>query len=287
MKVRTFAIEINLSLLDAALIAEGIPHRIIEKQGQQELWIQYPNHQQRTIQLIEAFESGHIKLQRIPGASQLNGKQKWSIHTSIIGCPFTLITLALGIAGYLLGTHYRASPLLEWLLFGSMANIIGDLQIWRLITPAYIHFGWMHILFNALWIFDLGRRLELFLGSRKCAVLFILTAIGSNVIQYFIEPESTMFGGLSGVVYGYLGFLWVASNKIRDNSQLLALPPGVYAFMFAWLILGFLGVIDMFINGRVANGAHLGGLLIGVVCGLLYFQRSNSSQSEKNQTNSD
>ena len=278
MKIKSFAIDINLALLDAALGAEGIPHRIIENQGQQELWIQYENHKGRTLQLIDAFEAGQIKLQRVSKESINPGKVGWSIHTSIIGCPFTLITLALGVAGYWLGTYYQDSGILRLLLFGSLTESIGHLQLWRLITPVYIHFGWMHILFNGLWIFDLGRRLELLLGTRKCAALFFLIAIGSNFVQYIIDTETAMFGGLSGVVYGYLGFLWIASSKSRVKNQLLQIPPGIFVFMFAWLILGFLGVIDLFINGRVANGAHLGGLLIGVCYGLIYFHRLNSKE---------
>ena len=278
MKIKTFTIEINLKLLNAALEAEGIPHRIIENQGQQELWIQYENHKTRTLELIEAFEAGRIRLRPVSRQEFQSAKPGWSIHDSILGCPFTLITLALGVAGYWLGTYYRDSELMQLLAFGNFADSLGQFQIWRLITPVYLHFGWMHILFNGLWIFDLGRRLELLLGTRKCAALFFLIAIGSNVIQNAIESDNVLFGGLSGVVYGYLGFLWVATNKSRVKSPLLQIPPGIFVFMFAWLILGFLGVIDYFIDGRVANGAHLGGLLIGVCFGLVYFHKLNSKE---------
>jgi len=139
-------------------------------------------------------------------------------------------------------------------------------QIWRPITPVFLHFSILHILFNALWTWELGKRLELFLGKSLYLSCFLIIGIGANYIQFWIS-DSILFGGLSGVVYGYLGMLLVLSRF--NTSELLRIPPGIYIFMFVWLILGILKIIDLFIASSVANGAHLGGLILGLIVATL------------------
>ena len=48
------------------------------------------------------------------------------------------------------------------------------------------------------------------------------------------------------------------------------LPPALYLFMIAWLILGFAGILDLFGFGSVANFAHLGGLISGIMFAMIY-----------------
>ena len=96
-------------------------------------------------------------------------------------------------------------------------------------------------------------------------------AIGANIVQYLAASDA-LFGGLSGVVYGYLGVLLVA-RRIAP-SPLLAVPPGIFIFMLIWLALGVFGVIDLFLPGSsaVGNGAHLGGLLFGLIFGYIFLR---------------
>ena len=63
----------------------------------------------------------------------------------------------------------------------------------------------------------------------------------SNIGQYFLGGAS-IFGGLSGVVYGLLGFIWVSSNIAP--SSILSLPQGLIGFMLIWLFLGISGIIE-------------------------------------------
>ena len=142
-----------------------------------------------------------------------------------------------------------------------------DNQWWRAITPIFIHFSFAHLAFNCLWIYILGEKIENIDRSFTFAMLVIFSAIFSNCLQYFYT-DSSLFGGLSGVIYGLLGFCMIIEFDTEYDRY--ALPPGLYMFMIVWLILGFVGVLDLFGFGSVANFAHLGGLISGIIFAMIY-----------------
>ena len=94
--------------------------------------------------------------------------------------------------------------------------------------------------------------------------LYLASAVFSNSVQYFTTGPS-IFGGMSGVVYGFMGFIW-AGNALRPN-WMEPLPPAVVGFMLIWLVVGLVGALQILGTGAIANGAHLGGLAIGVSLG--------------------
>ena len=64
------------------------------------------------------------------------------------------------------------------------------------------------------------------------------------------------------MVYALVGYIWI--RQWLNPNPMLAVPRGIIIFMLAWLVLCFSGVIDYFLAGGIANGAHLGGLLVGM-----------------------
>lgn len=148
-----------------------------------------------------------------------------------------------------------------------LAATFSTISWWRLVTPAFLHFGIIHLVFNALWTWETGKRLETYLGSLKFLMLIVTIAVAANVIQYG-WTGSIWFGGLSGLVYGLFGFIWIC-NKYQPNA-LLSLPEGIYVFMIVWLIAGAVGLLDFVLPVVVANAAHVGGLLTGLALALLY-----------------
>jgi|TARA_B100001094_G_scaffold215372_1_gene209427 GlpG protein len=137
---------------------------------------------------------------------------------------------------------------------------------WRLITPMLIHFSFAHLIFNCLWIYVLGSKIELLDGHFVFANLVIFCSICSNLTQYFFGGPS-LFGGLSGVIYGLLGYCMIIEFENRQDRY--GLPPALYLFMIVWLILGFLGILTLFGFGNVANFAHLGGLISGIIFAMI------------------
>ncbi len=129
---------------------------------------------------------------------------------------------------------------------------------WRLLSPAFVHFGWPHLLFN-LWTFwSLGRAIEYVRGTPKLIGLMAGLALASNLGQYAVSGPA--FGGLSGVIYGLAGYIWMLGRHRPEVG--MALPPQMVVMMLAWLVICAVGAV-----GPVANTAHGVGLLAGMLWG--------------------
>ena len=130
-------------------------------------------------------------------------------------------------------------------------------QVWRLVTPVLLHFSVLHLLFNLAWWWYLGGRLEYRYGVGKLAILLFSGALIPNVLQAMVSGAE--FGGLSGVTYALIGYLWLRERGSEDQSQ-VAVSNGLFIFMLCWLVLGFTNLFGL----NTANLAHLGGLLVGL-----------------------
>jgi GlpG protein len=131
------------------------------------------------------------------------------------------------------------------------------LQTWRFVSPAFLHFSAMHLVFNLLWWWQLGGLVEKQQGKQRLILLFLFSAIASNLAQYFMVGP--YFGGLSGVVYGLVGYCWLF-GLLNKNSKVM-LPNAFFVFLLAWLVFGFVDLLPM----NVANYAHLVGLIAGLI----------------------
>lgn len=137
----------------------------------------------------------------------------------------------------------------------------------RLITPIFLHFGLMHLVFNCLWLAILGSRIETQQGTVHLLLLILLSGAGSNMLQYNWSG-SMYFGGMSGVIYALLGYLWML-HKLKPHSY-AALPAGLMGFMLGWLLLCMTGILEVALGIAVANAAHAGGLVIGLFLGAVF-----------------
>jgi len=131
------------------------------------------------------------------------------------------------------------------------------LQSWRFITPAFLHFSLLHIVFNLLWWWQLAGLVETHHGKQRLLLLFLFSAIASNLAQFFLVGP--YFGGLSGVVYALVGYCWL-TGYLNKNSQ-VNLTNALFIFLLGWLVLGFIDLLPT----NVANYAHLVGLLAGLL----------------------
>ncbi len=134
-------------------------------------------------------------------------------------------------------------------------------QVWRLFTPIFVHLSVLHILFNMLWLKDLGSLIENQKKSGFFIVQVLVLAAFSNVAQYV--ASGPLFGGMSGVIYGLLGYAWMRAKF--DPTSGFFIHPTTMTIMLVWLVLCYTGWL-----GRVANTAHLSGLILGGVWG--YFE---------------
>jgi GlpG protein len=139
----------------------------------------------------------------------------------------------------------------------------------RLIGPVFFHFSILHIAFNTMWWWQLGGSIEQAMGKVELLQLFILSAIISNIGQFLVSGPN--FGGLSGVVYSVVGYVWWAGWLAPEKGLMLSKP--IIGFLMFWLLLGFADVLPV----NVANTAHLLGLITG--CLLAWLRFSNSTKT--------
>lgn len=182
--------------------------------------------------------------------------------------PFTTLVFLLCVAVYVLSLLGLFSPIAQHLLMQSFSVLMESHEWWRLLGPAFIHFSVLHIVFNLLWWAMLGSRIERTFGISMLLIVFVVSAAISNAAQaMFSEPAQAnfyLFGGLSGVVYAVMGFVWCL-GWLRPSWG-LSLPNSIAGFMLVWLVLGYADVLWV----NMANAAHTAGLICGcAMAGLL------------------
>jgi GlpG protein len=157
-------------------------------------------------------------------------------------------------------------------------DLVDDLthgQVWRLVTPIFIHFGFVHLLFNMIMLLDFGGMVESRIGPWRYLAMVLILAVVSNLVQYYGGPfalnswkrifhPSPFFGGMSGVIYGLFGYVWMKS--VYAPHQGMVIHPNSVTFLMVWFFVCLSGLFDRVI-GNVANGAHAGGLVAGILIG--------------------
>jgi GlpG protein len=134
-------------------------------------------------------------------------------------------------------------------------------QVWRLVSPIFLHFGLIHLFFNMWWLKDLGTAIEHTYSRLYLTLLVLAIGVLSNLLQY-VWTGSPMFGGMSGVVYGLFGFLWLRGRF--DPACPLRVNRSMVMWLLLWYVLCLTGRM-----GPVANAAHTGGVVVGAAWGFL------------------
>jgi GlpG protein len=205
----------------------------------------------------------------------INLRSSWGASSG--GRPrLTLVLIAISVAVTLVTSFGHRVDLVSYIEIGTREELlIGQPfaavlhgQVWRLITPIFLHLSFVHILFNMWWLFDLGTVVETRIGTLRFAMLVLVSAAVSNAAQYWYLP-SPYFGGMSGVLYALFGYVWVRSKL--DRSFGLMYPPSTAVILIGWMLLCFTGVM-----GNVANGTHVAGLVVGAATGALAASRARS-----------
>jgi GlpG protein len=281
-QVAEFSGSEDLSGLSRFLHQQEIPHRVTEEGGALCLWVlgeaiasklkqqfvQDPHWHRQFNQSHPKEDEGFATETLVSGSIALG--------FNLVNLPVTCGLILLGILGALLIEFDSNYQWQSWLTaqhfvvigdrvgFYSMVDALQAGQVWRLWTPMFLHFGPFHILFNGLWVWEFGRRIEPVLGKWRYLSLILAIGLLSNLAQY-IWAGPSRFGGLSGLLYGLLGYIWMRQRFYP--GELTPLPPAIIGFMLLWQVLCMTGAVGFFIDGQIANAAHLGGLLSGMVLG--------------------
>ncbi|WP_263080016.1 rhomboid family intramembrane serine protease [Endozoicomonas sp. Mp262] len=271
---------VDLSPLSFFLYRQGIPHKITEEVGVQVIWVLSATLVDPVRQVYQDWQSGLLKLTPAPerkgvGIKAMTKNIPWSRY------PLTLLLLVISVLVAVISDFGQNGAVVAALNFvplqflptdqgttvylSSLAFTLKQGEYWRLITPVLLHFSVLHLVFNMMWLFDLGRRIEARFGGLHLLLLVITSGLVSNFAQYIFGGDIVIFGGFSGVIYGLLGYCMIREKV--DKSCHFDILPAIYGFMLIFLVVGYTGALDFMLGSSIANAAHTGGLLSGAFIG--------------------
>lgn len=143
-------------------------------------------------------------------------------------------------------------------------------QLWRLVTPIFLHFPalgiiFAHLAFNMIWLYMLGDAIERAESSKFLLLLIFVAAIISNIAQSIMSQ--TIFGGMSGVVYALLGYLFL-QGRLNPHYE-VSIPNNIAYFLIIYMLIAASGLF----GDSIANTAHIVGFLVGLLFAVLKHSR--------------
>jgi len=135
---------------------------------------------------------------------------------------------------------------------------------WAFITSIFLHADFLHLFFNLFALFFFGIYLERIIGNGSFAALFIVSGIAGN-LGYLLTSSNPYIPaiGASGAIYGIIGTLAViAPSLLVYIYGFVPVPMALAAVIWA-----LIDVAGLFTPSGVAHGAHLGGMIVGLIYG--------------------
>lgn len=203
----------------------------------------------------------------------------------------TWVILVINVALFLAAWGYGEVALREGLGLSAKVLNVGQLtfvtgmklteqiaagQWWRLISSAFVHMDWSHILFNGYGLYVLGPIIEKFYGRWRWLVVYFGAAIISSLASFFLNDAIS--GGASGAIYGLVGAAFVFGYKYKDELPARvsrALTSGMLPWVVVGIGVGFLDILPM------DNAAHIGGLVSGAALAAMMKSEAVAEQRSK------
>ena len=130
---------------------------------------------------------------------------------------------------------------------------IADGEVWRIVTSGFMHYGFLHLLFNMYALYILGQLLEPALGRARFLLIYFVSLIAGSVGALILDPNA-LTAGASGAVFGLMG----AAILVMRNRGINPMESG----LGIWL---FLNLAITFTVSNISIGGHIGGLIGGAI----------------------
>ncbi|MCH9610220.1 MAG: Rhomboid protease GlpG [Chlamydiales bacterium] len=226
---------------------------------EQKLIFNYPTYFQERDKLLTLYTPKEIKERTAPSEEALLQIHMLQKKTTWMGA-YSLVVDHIRNGASTLSYH---GPIFENIKSG---------EVWRLITPIFLHFDFLHIFFNLLWLIILGNQIEYRIGKLRYLALVIVAAVVTNTAQYLMSGP--FFMGLSGVVCAMAAFIWARQLVAPWEGYLLhrltliflgIFVGGMFALQAAFFFLQIF--TDFQASIGIANTAHIMGGIVGYLLG--------------------
>lgn len=272
--------EINLSPITERLWQESIPHRVVMNDSSQDLWVARAEDAEKVKAWVQQWQAGELTAKPDPAEQtpwQVNVQQSLILASKF---PITLILL-LAIALIFTLQQLGFIGVNEWLLKPSLWTgekldfstfWLNDAFLW--FSPALVHMSLMHIVMNGFWWWVLGREVEVRDGAMTLVGLAAVLAVCTGFAQYL--AVGPYFAGLSGVVYGLMGWVWARQTFKEAQYQL---PSWLFPFMIASMVL-IMMVDGAGMDLNIGHESHLSGAILGVLFGFIFPKKKQTQSRE-------
>jgi membrane associated rhomboid family serine protease len=173
--------------------------------------------------------------------------------------------MAISIAVWLLQLS-PVGPLVEFqFAYRPSATTIAP---WQMLTAAFLHGSWLHLLFNMFTLYIFGQVLEPMLGRARFLALYLVAAFGGSVAVLLFSDPFTPVVGASGAIYGLMGAYFVLLRSVGERAGQLT---GLIA----------INLIFSFLSPGISWQAHIGGLAIGAAVAAIYAGTRRPEQRQR------
>lgn len=152
------------------------------------------------------------------------------------------------------------------------ANIVLT-RPWTLITAVFLHSNLVHLLYNLFGLALFGIILENIIGTKKLLRLFFIAGLAASLASL---PFYDRVLGASGAIFGLIGML--AILRPRMVIWLYGMPMPMFIALMVWAAADIFGI---FFPSGTANIAHLAGLAIGIIFGIINYKKYKENRPEK------
>ncbi len=163
---------------------------------------------------------------------------------------------------------------------GQLLGMAGNLpskNVWfSMVTCMFLHSGWMHLIFNLLFLFIFGNNVEDAMGHLPFLLFYIVCGLAASLLQCAVEPNSIRpVIGASGAIAGVMGAYLV----LYPRARVLTLVFIFIVYVPAWVFIGIWIILQLISAGEslsdmttgVAWFAHIGGVTSGIIVSLIFY----------------
>ncbi len=175
--------------------------------------------------------------------------------------PFNLaVIIVTAVCSYLGFTRPGFTD--RWLF--DAQSILRNKQYYRIISSAFLHGSWMHLIFNMYSLYSFGGAVEQVFGPTQFLLIYFISIVGGNLLSLVLHRNHEYralgaSGGVCGIIFACI-FLLPGSSVYMF---FIPFPIPAYIFAVLFLAVSYFGLRGQI--GNIGHDAHLGGAIIGLV----------------------